>query len=143
MSFSSRNSLKELDDKSPLSAAIPGCYGQLKRLIEPAAIDIAAWLEPEIKSVDPAPVARMWSGLNLDPLPEDLIGNSSRRTTAGRSASIKRDADLRQQLGLALQEDERSFNQRFAPGFDLIAYREYLRKKCGNAPALRHAFKRV
>ena len=35
--------LTELEDKTPLSSAIPGYQDQLKRLIEHAAPDIAEW----------------------------------------------------------------------------------------------------
>lgn len=44
--------LKELDDKSPLSAAIEGYQRDLACLVETAAPDIATWLQPEIKTVD-------------------------------------------------------------------------------------------
>ncbi len=64
--------LPELEDKTPLSSAIPGYREQLSRLIEYAAPDIAGWLEPETKDVDFGPVERMWGGLGLDPLPEDF-----------------------------------------------------------------------
>ena len=50
----------------------PDTSDQLKRLIEHAAPDIAAWLQPETKEVDLGPVERMWRGLNLDPLPGRL-----------------------------------------------------------------------
>jgi predicted NACHT family NTPase len=123
--------LKELDDKCPLTAAIPGYHLQLQRLIEPAAVDIASWLEPEIKTVDLSPVARMWTGLNLDPLPEDfdwqLVAQNYGRAIRQH---IKQDAELRAQLAIALQEDSHSFDQRFAPGLDLAGYRDFLQKKC-------------
>jgi hypothetical protein len=123
--------LKELDDKCPLDSAIPGYHHQLQRLIKPAAVDIACWLEPEIKSVDLAPVARMWSGLNLDPLPEDFDWRLVEQNYARAIRQhIKKDAELRAQLAIALQEDSQSFDQRFAPGLDLAGYRDFLQKKC-------------
>jgi len=104
--------LRELDDKCPLASAIPGYCQQLQRLIEPAAVDIACWLDPEAKSVDLAPVARMWSGLNLDPLPEDfdwlLVAQNYARAIRQH---IKKDAELREQLAIALQEDSHSSRQ--------------------------------
>jgi predicted NACHT family NTPase len=124
--------LKELDDKTPLSAAIPGYRDQLQRLIESAAADIASWLQPGIKSVDLGPVARTWSYLNLSPLPEDFNWQLVARNYARAIRQyIKQDPELRQQLAIALQEDSHSFDQRFAPGFDLAGYREFLQKKCG------------
>ncbi|MGA2147296.1 MAG: HEAT repeat domain-containing protein [Bryobacteraceae bacterium] len=124
--------LKELDDKTPLSAAVPGYRDQLQRLIESAAVDITSWLQPEIKSVDLGPVARMWSYLNLSPLPEDFDWQLVARNYARAIRQhIKQDPELRQQLAIALQEDSRSFEQRLAPGFDLAGYRDFLRNKCG------------
>src|SRR5438874_158175 len=64
--------LSELEDKTPLTSALPGYRDQVKRLIEHAAPDITGWLQPETKEVDLGPVERMWSGLGLDPLPEDF-----------------------------------------------------------------------
>lgn len=61
--------LQELDDKKLLSAAREG-YQDVKRFLEAAAPDIAAWLEPEVKAVDLASVEIMWSGMGLHPLPE-------------------------------------------------------------------------
>src|ERR1019366_7079061 len=63
---------RELEDKLPLTAALPAYDDQIKRLVESAAPDIAAWMQPETKDVDLAPVERMWNGLGLDPLPENF-----------------------------------------------------------------------
>src|ERR1022692_4654449 len=61
----------------------PGYDDQIKPLVESAAPDIAAWMQPETKDIDLAPVERMWNGLGLDPLPENfdwpLVGASRLR----------------------------------------------------------------
>ena len=124
--------LKELDANCPLTAAIPGYRDQLRRLIEPAAADIACWLDPDIKTVDLAPVERMWSGPGFDPLPEGFDWQSVAQSYGlAIRRYMKQDAELRQQFALALQEDAHSFDQRFAPGYDLAGYGDYLKKKCG------------
>jgi GTPase SAR1 family protein len=134
--------LAELEDKSPMSAAISGYYEQLKRLIEYAAPDITAWLQPETKEVDLEPVRRMWEGLQLDPLPEDfgwsLVASNYARDIR---SLIKKDPELRAQLAsvqrdqmIAAQEQANQSLRRIAPpdhGFDLNGYREFLRAKCG------------
>jgi hypothetical protein len=123
--------LKELDDKSPLTAALPGYQQQLGRLIESAAPEIASWLRPEVKTVDLSPVMRMWSGMGLDPLPEDFDWSLVAKNYARALRDyIKKDSGLRQQLAIALQEDSHTFDQRFSPGFDLAGYRDFLQKKC-------------
>src|ERR1017187_7083730 len=73
----------------------------------------------------------MWSGLNLDPLPEDFDWRLVEQNYARAIRQhIKKDAELRAQLAIALQEDSQSFDQRFAPGLDLAGYRDFLQKKC-------------
>ncbi|MBV8729698.1 MAG: HEAT repeat domain-containing protein [Acidobacteriia bacterium] len=126
-----REFLQELDDKNPFSAALEGYEEGLKRLIEAAALDIAAWLQPEIKAVDLGPVERMWSGLGLHPLPAAfnwaLVAENYARALR---QYVRRDPALRAELEVALQQDSHDFEKRFSPGFDLAAYRDFLRKKC-------------
>jgi hypothetical protein len=43
--------LSELEDKTPLSRALPGYRDQLKRLVEYAAPEIVEWMAPETKEV--------------------------------------------------------------------------------------------
>jgi len=126
--------LVELEDKTPFSSALPGYHDQLKRLIENAAPEIAGRLQPETKDVDLAPVARMWSGLGLDPLPEgfdwNLVANNYARAIR---KYVKTDSTLRDQLAVALQEQQAETLERIAgpaAGFHLNEYREFLRKKC-------------
>ena len=133
--------LQELEDKTPLTSAIPGYHDQLKRLIEHAAPDIAGWLQPETKEVDLGPVQRMWDGLGLDPLPEDfdwtLVSKSYARDIRKH---VKSDPALRGMLDTALLEQQTELQQKSAEllarmagpdlGFDLTGYRDYLRKKC-------------
>ena len=135
--------LGELEDKTPLTSALPGYQDQLKRLIEYAAPDITGWLRPETKDVDLGPVERMWSGLGLDPLPEDfdwtLVAKSYARAIRKH---VKSDPALRGMLDTALLEQQIELQQRSAeslarmagpdPGFDLRGYRDYLRKKCAS-----------
>jgi hypothetical protein len=129
-----REFLSELEDKTPLSSAIPGYYDQLKRLIEDAAPDIAGWLQPETKEVDLGPVERMWGGLGLDPLPEEFDWSLVARNYAREIRKfVKSDPALRAQLDTALAEQSAAALERIAgpaPGFDLEKYRDYLRKKC-------------
>jgi predicted NACHT family NTPase len=126
---------RELEDKLPLTAALPAYDDQIKRLVESAAPDIAAWMQPETKDVDLAPVERMWGGLGLDSLPEDfdwpLVAQSFARAIRKH---VKKDPKLRAMLDTALQEQIAESIDRLAgpsPGFDLPGYREFLRKKCG------------
>ena len=126
---------RELEDKVPLTAALPGYDDQIKRLIESAAPDISAWMQPETKDVDLAPVERMWNGLGLDPLPQGfdwpLVAQSFARAIRKQ---VKKDPQLRDTLAVALQEQIAESVDRLAgpsPGFDLPGYREFLRKKCG------------
>ena len=133
--------LTELEDKTPLSIAIPGYKDQLKRLIEHAAPDITVWLQPETKDVDLGPVQRMWDGLGLTPLPEDfdwtLLSKSYLRDIR---KYVKSDPALREILNTALLEQQTELQQKSQeslarmagpdPGFDLIGYRDYLRQKC-------------
>jgi len=126
--------LVELEDKTPLSGAVPGYHDQLKRLIENAAPEIAGWMQPETKDVDLAPVARMWSGLGIDPLPEGfdwkLVEKSYARAIRKH---VKNDTDLCSQLAIALQEQQAETLERIAgpaAGFHLEGYREFLRQKC-------------
>jgi len=129
-----REFLSELEDKTPLSSAIPGYYDQLKRLIEDAAPDIAGWLRPETKEVDLGPVERMWGGLGLDPLPEEFDWPLVARNYAREIRKyVKGDPALRAQLDTALAEQAAAALERIAgpaPGFDLAGYRDYLRKRC-------------
>ena len=111
-----------------------GYQDQLKRLIEHAAPDIAGWMQPETKDVDLAPVARMWSGLGLDPLPEgfdwNLVATNFARAIRKH---VKSDPELRSQLAAALQEQQTEALERIAGpavGFHLKEYREFLRQKC-------------
>jgi hypothetical protein len=120
--------LKELEDKSPLSAALPGYHDQLKRLLESAAIDIASHFEPDIKKIDLAPVERMWPG---DPLPEDFDWSFLAQQYERRvRRQFKKDPDLSRQYAIALQEDSHAFEHRHDPGWNLAAYRDFLQKKC-------------
>jgi hypothetical protein len=124
--------LRELEDKSPLSAALPGYRDQLKRFLEDAAPDLAAWLQPDVKTIDLDPVARLWTSLGFAPLPADfdwpLVASNYARTIRNH---VKRDPALRDQLAIALQQDSHDFDQRFGPGFDLAGYRKFLQDKCG------------
>jgi hypothetical protein len=132
--------LAELEDKTPLSSAIPGYHDQLRRLIEHAAPDIAGWLQPDTKDADLAPVERMWSGLGLDPLPEDFDWTLLAKNYARDIRKlVKSDPFLREQLNTALLEQQTELQQKSTdllarmagpdPGFDLTGYREYVRKK--------------
>jgi predicted NACHT family NTPase len=123
---------RELEDKVPLTAALLGYDDQIKRLIESAAPDISAWMQPETKDVDLAPEERMWNGLGLDPLPEGfdwpLVAQNYARAIR---THIKKDPHLRAVLA---QEEIADNTRRLAgpsPGFDLPGYRDFLRKKCG------------
>lgn len=122
---------KELDDKSPLSYAIRGYQDQLKCLLESAGADIVGWFRPDVKNVDLEAVSDMWSGLNLDSLPDgfdwQLVAQNYARAIRQH---VKKDPALRDQLAIALQEDSHDFEQRFSPGFDLSGYRDFLQKKC-------------
>jgi hypothetical protein len=64
--------VQELEDKSPLSAAVEGYRDQLKQLLESAAPDIAAYLQPDTKEIDLRPIESIWEQLGLVPLPEDF-----------------------------------------------------------------------
>ena len=126
--------LRELEDKTPLTSAVPGYQDQLKRLIEHAAPDITVWLQPETKDVDLGPVQRMWGGLELDPLPEDFDWTLVSRSY-GRDIRkyVKSDPALREMLDTALLEQQTELLARMAGpdlGFDLTGYRDYLCKKC-------------
>ena len=136
----------ELEDKTPLAAAIPGYRDQVQRLLEHAAPDIVAWLNPETTQVDLGPVERTWNELvrenKVDPLPADfdwtLVAQNYSRAIRKH---IKSDPELRAVLVAALQERTASATERTAdaaeraagpdPGFNLSGYRDYLQKKCG------------
>ncbi len=127
---------RELEDKVPLAAALPGYHHQIKRLVETAAPDIACWMQPETQDVDLAPVERMWNGLGLDPLPEHfdwpLVARNFARDIRKH---VKQDPQMREMLTIALQEEIAESVGRIAgpsPGFDLPGYRDFLRKKCGS-----------
>ena len=116
----------ELEDKTPLSSALPGYRDELKRLVEHAAQEIAGWINPEIKEVDLGPVERTWSGLKLDPLPEDfswtLVAQNYGRAIRNY---IKNNAELRAAFLAALQERATDAAERIAgldAGFDLSGY---------------------
>jgi hypothetical protein len=71
----------------------------------------------------------MWSGLNLDPLPDfdwKFVAGNYERAIRGY---IRKDPELRNQLSIALQQENKEFEQRFSPGFDLSGYRDYLVRK--------------
>jgi hypothetical protein len=132
----------EIEDKTPLSAAAQGYQDQLKRLIEHAAPDIAACLQPDAKEVDLGPIERMWNGLGLDPLPEDFDWNLVARNFARDIRGyVKRTPELRELLVAGLLEQQTEIQARSEqtlariagpdPGFDLPGYREFLRRKCG------------
>jgi hypothetical protein len=134
--------LTELEDKTPLSGAIPGYYDQVKILVEHAAPDITAWVQPETKDVDLGPVLRMWDGLKLDPLPEDFDWSLVSKSFAREIRRyVKSDPALREELNTALLEQQAELQQKTAdavermagpdPGFDLTGDREFLRAKCG------------
>jgi hypothetical protein len=55
--------LREVEDTTPLSSAVPGYGDDLRRLIEYAALEITSWLQPETKEVDLSAVERMWKEL--------------------------------------------------------------------------------
>jgi predicted NACHT family NTPase len=132
----------ELEDKSPLSYALPGYQKQLRRLIEYAAPDLTAWFEPQTKEVDLEPVRRMWEGLGLDPLPEHFDWTFVAANYARDIRSlIKKDPELRARLALVQgeqiihgQEQANKALDRIAgpdPGFNLNGYRNFLRGKIG------------
>src|ERR1035441_6919654 len=115
------------------NGSLPGYDDQIKPLIESAAPDISAWMQPETKDVDLAPVERMWNGLGLDPLPEGfdwpLVARNYARAIRRH---VKKDPNLRAMLDIALQEEIADSVGRLAgpsPGFDLPGYRDFLRKK--------------
>jgi predicted NACHT family NTPase len=126
--------LSEIEDKTPFTSAIPGYQDQLKRLIEHAAPDIAEWMQPDTKDIDLAPIARMWSGLGLDPLPDgfdwNLVATNFARAIRKH---VKNDPELRSQLVAALQQQQAGDIARMAgpaTGFHLTEYRNFLRQKC-------------
>jgi predicted NACHT family NTPase len=126
--------LTELEDKTPFTSAIPGYQDQLKRLIEHAAPDIAECMQPDTKDIDLAPIARMWSGLGLDPLPDgfdwNLVATNFARAIRKH---VKNDPELRSQLTVALQQQQSDDIARMAgpaTGFHLTEYRNFLRQKC-------------
>jgi len=137
--------LKELEDATPLSSAIPGYQDDLKRLLEIAAPEITAWLQPETREVDLAAVERTWRELGLDPLPEcfdwALVAKNFARDIR---AYVRNDATLREKLNTALLEQQTAFQRESAatlarlagpdPGFDLAGYRDYLSQKCALLP---------
>jgi predicted NACHT family NTPase len=122
---------RELEAKLDLSANFDG---QISRLVESAALDIAAWMRPDTKDVDLAPVERMWKYLGLDPLPDfdwHLVAQNYARAI---QAYVRKDPQLRAELHTALLEEiaEAVGGLRGpAPGFDLTGYRDFLRRKCG------------
>ena len=125
----------ELEDKTPLSAAVEGYRDQVARLIEHAGPDVAGYLQPDVKEIDLRPIERMWAGLSLDPLPGDfkwsLVAENFARDIR---AYVRRTPELRESLNTTLLEKQTEIQARLAgpdPGFDLAGYREFLRKKCG------------
>ncbi len=123
--------LKELEDKSPLSSALPAYQDQLKQFLEIAGPEIVGYFQPDVKTVDLTSVSAMWLDLKLDPLPEDFDWQPIALGYARAIRQhIRKDPALRDQLAIALQEDSHDFEQRFDPGFDLSGYRDFLRKKC-------------
>ena len=95
-----------------------------------------------MKEIDLGPVERVWSGPAFDPLPADfdwtlVAANFARKLRA----YIKSIPELRELLKVALLESQtelqRSSEQSLSriagpdPGFDLVGFREFLRKKCG------------
>lgn len=126
--------LLELEDKTPLSASIPGYKDQLKRLVELAGPEIVQWMDPEKREVDLGPVQRVWSGMKLDPLPQDFSWELVAQNY-GRAIRkyLKSDAELRAMLSAANEERIAQAVERAAGpevGFDLPGYREFLKKKC-------------
>jgi hypothetical protein len=126
--------LAELEDKTPFTSAIPGYQDQLKRLVEHAAPDIAECMQPETKEIDLAPIARMWTGLGLNALPDgfdwNLVATNFARAIRKH---VKNDPELRSQLTLALQQQQADDIARMAgpaAGFHLTEYRNFLRQKC-------------
>jgi hypothetical protein len=131
----------ELKDKTPLTSAIPGYCGQLKRLIEHAAPDIAAWLQPETTGVDLGPVQRLWGDLGLDPLPEGFEWSFvAGKYARGIRAYVREHAGLRDRLNTVVLEVQAEAQKRAAeslsriagpePGFDEAGYRDYIWRKC-------------
>ena len=135
LTFFVQEFLAELEDKTPLSSAVPGYHDQLKHLIENAAPEITEWFQPETKDVDLGPVQRMWSGLGYDPLPEDFDWTLVAKNYARDIRKyVKDDSALRERLNTALQEQRTELLTRIAgpdPGFDLSGYRTFLRGECG------------
>jgi predicted NACHT family NTPase len=125
----------ELEDKTPLSSSIPGYREQLKQLLLVAASEIAGWLSPETKDVDLGSVERVWSGLKVDPLPENFSWNLVAANYARAIRKYVRDhPDMRAILSAGLLERTAIASERIAgpdPGFNLAGYREYLKKKHG------------
>jgi predicted NACHT family NTPase len=124
--------LKEIEDKFPASS-MPGFKDQLKRLIETAAPQIVAWLEPETTWVDLRPVERLWSGLGLAPLPDFDWPLVARNYARAIRREVKNNPLLREVLNTAFAEQSASSIARLAgldPGFDLTGYRKYLCDKC-------------
>jgi hypothetical protein len=97
--------LRELEDKNPLTSALPGYHDHLTRLVEIAAPEISGWLQPDTRDVDLRPVERMWHGLSLDPLPEGfswaLVAQNYARALR---KFMKNDPAQRALLTVALQE---------------------------------------
>lgn len=97
--------LSELDDKTPLTSALPGYQDQLKKLTEAAFYEISYWMQAEVEEVDLEPVRRLWDSLGLDPLPQgfdwDLVSKNFARSVR---KSVKANPGLREGLAVALQE---------------------------------------
>ena len=132
--------LTELEDKSPLTLALPGYRDQLKTFIEFVAPDLAAFLRPDTIKVDLRSLEDKWRWLELDALPEDFDWELVAGTFSLKlCAYMRRDPNLQAQLRIALQQELIELTKieisilsaiKLAPGFDLEKYRAYLRQKC-------------
>ena len=80
--------LAELEDKTPLTSAVPGYRDQLRRLIEHAAPDITGWLQPETKDVDLGRWSVCGAGSGWIRYPKILIGRWCPRATRETFASM-------------------------------------------------------
>jgi hypothetical protein len=79
-----REFLQELDDKNPLSAALEGYQHDLTRLLQAAAPDITAWLQPEIKRSISVPLSAYGPDWASTRCTEVSTGRWSPRTTPWR-----------------------------------------------------------
>jgi hypothetical protein len=124
----------ELEDTTPLTAALPGYHDQLKELVEHAAPEIVGLLQPETKDVDLGPVECIWNGIALNPLPADFSWSLVAQNFArGIRRYVRNDQELRSRLAVALQEQMADSLDRLTgptAGFEIEEYRAFLNQKC-------------